>query len=89
MECLVVPTVRPLTERQVEVLAFISGHPYCSRTDIERGLELDHGATRWTIEGLVNRELVQRFESWSGLYGGRIVYSYVFLGATPLGKSHD
>ena len=74
---------RELTERQVEVLAFISGHPYCSRTDIEHGLGLDHGATRWTIEGLVNRNLVQRFESWSGLYGGRIVYSYVALRVGP------
>jgi len=68
---------RELTARQVAVLAFIRAHPYCSRNDIERDLNLDHGATRWTIEGLVNRKLVERFETWVEEFGGRVAYSYV------------
>ena len=68
---------RELTERQGDVLEFIREHPYSSRTDIERSLGLDHGATRWTIEGLVKRGLVERFETWVEEFGGRVAYSYV------------
>lgn len=66
----------PLTLRQAEVLAWITDHPYCTATEVERALNLYRGGFRWGMEGLIARGLIERFENWSEEFGGRFTYYY-------------